>query len=961
MAKADGSVIINTRMDSKSFASGAKQLSSKGAEACQKLSAGFSKLGVIIGAALSVGKIIQFGAAASKAAREYSDALIGLQSIVEGQGRSFSNAQAFIEEYTKDGLIPATNAITAYKNLALRGYDDSQIKQVMIALKDASAYGRAASYSMGYAVQSATEGLKNENSILVDNAGVTKNVAKMWDEYAASIGTTANNLTQQQKIQAEVVGIMAETKFQTGDAAKVSGTLSGQLQQLSFNFNSLKVAVGGIVNPIVQYVLPAINAAVAGFTKLANAAAQVVSVLFGKVSTSGSSLAEQNNAIAGSAIAGAEAEEKLADATKAAGKAAKQSLAGFDELNTLQDKAGGSGGGSPSTGGSSGGGVTSAPTIEATTPEVTMPDWAQMMIDKLKAGNWAETATIITQQLNQAVASVNWGDVGNKIAGYMDGALAFLATAILTFDWFSLGSNLGTSINSILDGVDWTNLGVILGAKLKIVIEGLGGFFATFDWSALGRAIADTFMGLWNAIDWAKAGEMITDGVVGAFKTISTALKKVDWLKIGKDIIKFFANINLSGISSSFFNAIGAALAGVGEFIWGLLSQAWSYVSEELITFAVKSGGFTIEGLLLGILKALGNIALWIHYNIFKPIADGFCEAFGIHSPSTKFAEFGRYIIEGLLNGIKNTWNKITTFFSASLSTISTTISTTWNSIKTTASTTWSNIKNILASTWESIKSTASTTWSNIKNILASTWESIKSTASTKFTDTKNKILDTWNAVKNSNTWNTIKSNLYSAWDDIRSKAESKFGNIRDTISSAWKNAMGSLSGGNVDFSVIGTNIKDAFASGINKLIAGLNDALYRIIYKINDVILDARAIHFSILGKTHYPFLNIPTIPQVAIPYLAKGAVIPPNAPFMAMLGDQKYGTNIEAPLSTIQEAVALVLEDMTGGLMAGFEATVAVLREILEAILGIEIGDTVIAEAVERYNRKMSVVKGG
>ena len=93
----------------------------------------------------------------------------------------------------------------------------------------------------------------------------------------------------------------------------------------------------------------------------------------------------------------------------------------------------------------------------------------------------------------------------------------------------------------------------------------------------------------------------------------------------------------------------------------------------------------------------------------------------------------------------------------------------------------------------------------------------------------------------------------------------------------------------------------------------------------------------------------------------LAKGAVIPPNAPFMAMLGEQRHGTNIEAPLSTIQEAVAAVMQDYAAANLAGHEATVAVLREILEAVLGIEIGDKVIADAVQRYNSRMAVVKGG
>ena len=44
-------------------------------------------------------------------------------------------------------------------------------------------------------------------------------------------------------------------------------------------------------------------------------------------------------------------------------------------------------------------------------------------------------------------------------------------------------------------------------------------------------------------------------------------------------------------------------------------------------------------------------------------------------------------------------------------------------------------------------------------------------------------------------------------------------------------------------------------------------------------------------------------------IPKLAQGAVLPPNRPFLAMVGDQRSGTNVEAPLSTIEEAVENVL----------------------------------------------------
>lgn len=49
-----------------------------------------------------------------------------------------------------------------------------------------------------------------------------------------------------------------------------------------------------------------------------------------------------------------------------------------------------------------------------------------------------------------------------------------------------------------------------------------------------------------------------------------------------------------------------------------------------------------------------------------------------------------------------------------------------------------------------------------------------------------------------------------------------------------------------------------------------------------------------------------MPTISPASVPRLATGAVIPPNREFLAVLGDQKQGNNIEAPESAIEAAVA-------------------------------------------------------
>jgi len=74
------------------------------------------------------------------------------------------------------------------------------------------------------------------------------------------------------------------------------------------------------------------------------------------------------------------------------------------------------------------------------------------------------------------------------------------------------------------------------------------------------------------------------------------------------------------------------------------------------------------------------------------------------------------------------------------------------------------------------------------------------------------------------------------------------------------------------------------------------------------DVIERFRAVGSSVPSSTPTGYSAEPTAAYALpanVPYLATGAVIPPNAPFCAVLGDQKHGTNIEAPLETIKEAV--------------------------------------------------------
>ena len=531
--------MISTALDNRGLKKGIRSISGS----LGGLSGVLSKLAGLIGSAFAVHKIVEFGRESVRQTSAMTDALIGLRSVLEGQGRSFRKAKSFINDYIADGLVPATNAIAAYKNLALRGYNDQQIQQVLVALKDSAAFGRQASYSMGEAVQSASEGLKNENSILVDNAGVTKNVAKMWEDYARSIGTTANNLTQQQKIQAEVNGILEESKYQAGDAAKVAGTYSGQLMQLSFSFTNLKIAVGNAIMPIAQKVLPVINSMIACFTRLANAVAAVVGALFGKASVNTGTLASNNEAVASSAGAGAAAEDKLAKSTQKAGKAAKGALASFDELNVLQqDTAGGGTNTAPAGGGASAGSVPVTAELEV---EDTLSPQLQTIVDKI-------------HQLMQPLQAIDFGPLAASFDRLKEAASPLTRDLFAGLEW--------AYYNLFVPLANWT-IEDFLPAFLDVFAGGLRVLTAALEALApLGQWLWDNF--LQPIASW--TGGVIVD----VLNLIADGLDRIaDWINTNQVLVQDF--IIIVGSFAAAWALVNGAL-----FIWNGLVAVWNGLSQ---------------------------------------------------------------------------------------------------------------------------------------------------------------------------------------------------------------------------------------------------------------------------------------------------------------------------------------------------------------------------------------------
>lgn len=95
----------------------------------------------------------------------------------------------------------------------------------------------------------------------------------------------------------------------------------------------------------------------------------------------------------------------------------------------------------------------------------------------------------------------------------------------------------------------------------------------------------------------------------------------------------------------------------------------------------------------------------------------------------------------------------------------------------------------------------------------------------------------------------------------------------------------------------------NAVIGAINGLIGGVESGLNKIIEMINDIDFDIPD-WVPVFGGKSFD-IDIPKVKSVKIPYLAQGAVIPPNAPFMAVLGDQRRGTNIETPEDLLRKVV--------------------------------------------------------
>lgn len=338
-----------------------------------------------------------------------------------------------------------------------------------------------------------------------------------------------------------------------------------------------------------------------------------------------------------------------------------------------------------------------------------------------------------------------------------------------------------------------------------------------------------------------------------ALRSIIESLKRIWDSPVVQFIVKNVLEIAIRALVTV-LKGVGLILYGIADVLNGNLKDGfnkivdgiWELFKAVIVAFAtavVKAvelgkqlilkvfeiGKQIVLGLIKGIVSMMQFIGGLLKENLVDPVINAVKNLFGIHSPSTVFAEIGMQLINGLLQGISDTWGVIADFFHETVD----------------------SVGSFFDGLWEKVSSGAVAAWDGIKNAFKSVPEWFQS-----------KFRDAWQKVKD----------VFSA-------------------------------GGRI-WSGIKEGIENTFRTVVNAIIRGMNTIIAVPFNKINSMLNTIRNAHF--LGIS--PFQNmwgVNPLPVPQIPMLARGAVIPANRQFLAVLGDQRNGNNLEAPESLLRQIV--------------------------------------------------------
>lgn len=502
--------------------------------------------------------------------------------------------------------------------------------------------------------------------------------------------------------------------------------------------------------------------------------------------------------------------------------------------------------------------------------------------------------TAFTKTFNSLVDHIDWDLMGRTIGAGINTIVYTLNQLITGINWKNLGKGFANGVNGIVKEVDFNALGRLIGNKFMIIPNIAYGFVKNLNWKACGTALGNGLNGVVQSIDLGTIGTAFGTAITGAFQIAINFSQTFDWKALGENIYTGINNLlysldfatigkGFSDLAVGFLNTIIVSLGGVdweslgSKLVEFILNINWIQLAGQLGIIGLE----LIGGIGAGVIGAMKTIGVWLKEHVVDPIVNKVKELFGIHSPSTVMAEIGKMLMQGLYNGIESFVETIKKIFE-----------TLWNGIKTTTETAWKGITSTVSGVWNELKTSASTIFSGISTTVSGVWDAIKK-----------KSRDIWDGLKTDipEAAKTIKEGIHDRFVEARDSVKKIFEKLADYVKKPINDAIKLVNGG------IGK---------MNSALGGLESAFSFGPWDI-PTPFGTKTIGFS----AKFPRIG-------TIPYLAKGAVIPPKSEFLAVLGDQKSGRNLEAPEDLIRQ---IVREESGSGQNGNYRFTAQINRRTI------------------------------
>lgn len=858
---ADGSVIIDTRMDTSGVQNGVSAIK----QSFNGLGSAVKKIGLLIGGAFAVGKLVQFG----KECVELGSDLAEVQNVVDV---TFTTMSDKVNEFAKNAMTSAGLSETMAKRYVGTfgamsksfGFSEAQAYDMSTALTQLT--GDVASFyniSQDLAYIKLKSVFTGETETLKD-LGVVMTQSAL-DQYALAngYGKTTSAMTEQEKVALRLAFVQKQLSAASGDFIRTSDSWANQVRVMQLQLQSLKATVGqGLIN-IFTPVLKVINILLGKLATLANAFKSFTELITGKKSsgqTSGSGAgltgdasgvqdtADAYGQAADNAGKLADSTEDVADATKDAAKAAKGYLSPLDEINrySTQDTSS-TASKTPSTSGSgSGGGGTSLPSAVSNVDYGKVAE-GETALDKMSKS--AEKLAKLLKKLWKPFQDA-WKKEGENTINAANIALSGIA---------KLAKSVGKSLVEV-----WTNgTGTtMLTTMLRIAQNVL---------KTIGN-IASGFADAWNKNN---VGTQIIQNIADALVVVMQFVEK-----IAEDTATWAANLNFYPLLESISN-LTSTFAPIIEAIGNVLDWIYKNIVLPMLKWAIEVGLPTIINLVSGLVGFFAD-----HQSIIEAFGAALIGAFA----AAKIAGLASRVIKSV-SGIAMAAKGLIALMTGTggimggIKAIATAIGP--GGVFVLAVGAAIAIGVLLYKNWDKIKEMAGKVWDWISNKTRRFVEDIGK----KLRGLATKMTTIWGNIKASahQKWNAIWSTVSGFAERIKNAIVDKFTSAKNTVVNVFN------------------GMRDAIRSVLNNIISVVNGA----ISKVNGAISAVESAFSFGPWKVPTPFgsktigfrATFPRVPTV--PYLAKGAVIPPKNEFLAVLGDQKQGNNIETPEALLRKIV--------------------------------------------------------